>query len=271
MKSRLLLGALAVVLAAGCNSGSAARQTVNLAERIRLAAETGNEAGTSKMHMRMEMPQGGMTAEGAFDYKGQRGQMTMAFTGELAAAGNMEMIMDGRVIYMKIPALAAQSGGKPWFKLDLDELLKSGGMAGLDQLQNSDPSSSLAFLKGVAEDVREEGKEQVRGVDTTRYAITVDLNKAAATAPAEAKKSIEGVVKQLGTNTIPMTVWVDDEDRVRRLAYSMDMSKMEAGATGTAKLTMELYDYGTKVSVTPPPAAQVTDASGMLGGGGAGS
>lgn len=269
MRSRLLLGALALVVTAGCNSGTAARQTVNLADRIRVASEAGVEAGTSKVFLKIDMPDGSISADGAYDYKALKGRMTFDFGDSFGGMlQTMEMVQDGKVVYMHMPALAAQAGGKPWFKLDLDKLGASeGGLGSLEQLQNSDPSSALAFLKGVADDVREEGKEQVRGTETTRYAITVDLNKAAASAGPDAKAGVEAMIKELGTSTIPMKVWVDAEDRLRRMVYSMDMAKLDEGATGTMTMTLELYEFGTKVDVAVPPANQVTDAGALLGGG----
>ena len=61
---------------------------------------------------------------------------------------------------------------------------------------------------------------------------------------------------------IPIDVWVDGDDLVRRM--TLDYTAKVAGSGWTTKtrastVTMEFYDYGAEVDVQPPPADEVTN------------
>jgi hypothetical protein len=102
-------------------------------------------------------------------------------------AGDLEMRFVGQVMYMKIPALEAT--GKSWFKIDFKELAKFSGfdLSQLTQLQSQNPASTLKYLEAVSGTVRKLGTDTVRGVKTTRYAATSDLEKAIASLPEGAR------------------------------------------------------------------------------------
>lgn len=204
-----------------------------------------------------------ITADGAFDYGARRGTMTMdaGAMGMPGLSGNIELILLGDLIYMKFPA--GLLPGKPWLKLDLNTLGKQSGidLAGLQELGSNDPSSFLRFLEGAGDDAKKVGEEKVRGVDTTRYRATFDLNKAKADAPADLKDDIDKMIEQIGKSTIPADVWVDDDGLTRRMKYSIDAVGEQKVAT---TITQELFDFGVKVDATAPPDDQVSDFAQLL-------
>jgi hypothetical protein len=124
----------------------------------------------------------------------------------------------------------------------------------------------LRFLAGVNGKVDTVGKETVRGAGTTHYRTTLDLAKAAKAAGSDGA-GLTQLTQQLGTSSLPTDVWVDVDGRLRRLRYAVDV-KGGAPAATRIEVSMELFDFGTAVTVTPPPADQVADAGGLVGAGG---
>ena len=231
-----------------------------------------------------QLPEGlKMTGDGAFDYAERQGRMTLNIPRVAGVEfGRIEAVFVGNTIYEKFPPNIAQFlGGKPWLKIDIATLSKTAGVDfnTLVQAQSSDPTQALQFLNGAADDVSVVGKEQLRGDDVTHYRATIDFDRAAASAPAEQQAAIRQVAQIYAGLKVPTDVWVDGDNRLRKMTYVMDLSKLQfppesAAAKGT-KLTgqmtyaMELFDFGTKVEAVEPPADQVTDFSQLMSGAGA--
>ena len=261
---------LLLVLAPACAKASAQ-------ERIAQAATKTTEAGSARFAMTMSM-QGGaqevtVDAEGAMEFASQKVAMTMNL-GELGAQAGMdtiEMLSEGQTIYMKFPNHEQLRLPTPWLKMDLGELTGVPGMESLSQLNSNDPSKTLEMLRGVSEDVEEIGTEDVRGTSTTHYKANMDLNKAIAEIPEEDREALEQQFEQLGTDTVPTEVWIDDEGLLRRQTSTVDLSKVKGAASGGAAPTemvieMELFDFGAEVDVDAPPKAEVTDFAELQGG-----
>jgi len=88
-----------------------------------------------------------ITADGTENFVLQQADLHTTVAGQ-----NVEVVVDNGVIYEKIAALATLTG-KPWLKLDLNELGKLVGVNGLGNLaqtQSNDPSQGLEFLKGAS-------------------------------------------------------------------------------------------------------------------------
>ncbi len=215
--------------------------------------------------------------QGAFDYKAQRGRMSIDMsalglpTG--ARGGTAEMVMVGDVIYMKLPVDPAELGGRPWVKVDVAAAARQAGVDAQrvrQQFQSNDPTNSLNALRGVSDDVKAVGTEEVRGTETTHYTATVDLNKASQQSPPEVREALDQLREQLGTPTFPVDAWIDSDGRLRRQRFSIDLSKIRAPgvASGTVSgvmtTTVELFDFGTEVDASEPPPDQVSDLMSLL-------
>ena len=213
------------------------------------------------------------SGDGAFDYEARRGQFTLDLSslGLPVPGGKAEMVLVQDVVYMKLPLDVPQLQARPWLKVDVDEVGRESGIdvSSFRQLQNNDPTASLNFLRGATEDAEKVGTEKVRDVETTRYRATLDLRKAAEQVSQDLKDDVERVIQQLGQDRIPTQAWVDGDGRLRRLEYAVDLSKVQAPATGakpsgTLTTTVELYDFGVEVDAAEPPTDQVTDLSELL-------
>jgi hypothetical protein len=57
-----------------------------------------------------------------------------------------------------------------------------------------------------------------------------------------------------------MDVWLDEAGVLRRMQMELEVPLPDGGPMHT-NMTMDLFDFGTKVKVTPPPASQVEDVT----------
>ena len=204
-----------------------------------------------------------MRGQGVVDFSGAASSMTT----EMFGMGSFQMRQVEDTIYMKMPKdfVAQMPGAKPWLEADLEAMYGQQYDASPAQMQGGgaqDPTRQLEYLRGVSDSVEKVGEEEVRGVRTTRYEAIVDLEKEAAGQGDEAKKAQDEIVEQLGTSKIPVEVWLDEQNRVRRYAINMTVpvpanaaspSAARKDATMRTQMVAEYYDFGTPVNVQAPP------------------
>lgn len=276
MKTIRVFPGLVLAFAVACGGGGSSPSTAPKlvpAGVIRQAFAKTIAAKTARVSMIMEITspdeKGSITGSGVFDFTGTRGLFTFDFTNIPGTpfSGKIEQRIVERVLYMKIPGLGG--GTKTWLKLDVDALAKVSGvdLSELSQLQSQDPTQTLAFLEAVSGDVRRLGTGKVRGVETTQYAATIDIKKAAATLPEKLRSRIESMRTKLHMTSLPIQVWIDADQLLRRMAMVMDLSssRIPGAEQGTVKISMDVFDYGAPVNVKAPPANQVADFAEVLG------
>ncbi|WP_393059907.1 hypothetical protein [Streptomyces sp. LN549] len=224
------------------------------------AANSAKVEGTTVMGSAMSMKQ-----SGALDWSdGVTGTMEITYTGGAMAdtmkkaggTGTMQAryFKDGYAADMGA-ALAQQTGGKRWISYSYDDLAELGGASGAamkDQMQNTTPDQGVKSLLASG-DVKEVGKEQVRGVATTHYSGTVDVAELTAKTSKLDPAQLTALKKQLndaGITTEKVDIWVDENDLL--------VKKTERGQMKTGELNSTVFysDYGTKVSVEQPPAGE---------------
>jgi hypothetical protein len=256
------------------------------ADPVADAASKTTEAGSSRVEFTMAIEAEGqsftMRGAGAFDYSPPRGRMALDL-GELAelagdelGSGRMDFVVDGPVYYMKFPGAIEGIAGKRWVKIDLE---KAGELAGADlgalQQANQNPAQLLQFLRGVSDNIEEVGHEEVRGVETTHYRATIDLDEAAERGAdigefsdemrEQLKAEIARMKGQTGLESLPVEVWIDDENLLRRMR--MDASFPVEGEEVGMEMTMDFFDFGVDVDAAPPTAEETVDMTALTGGG----
>jgi hypothetical protein len=272
----LVLAALAAFLAA-CGGSSEATPTTTVVQQLESSAQQAvlqagaktQAAKSGRIALMAEIAggaaNGSMSGEGAF--AGPRGRMSMDLSGlgNGEVTGRLELAFDRLLIYMKFPPEVARElpGGKTWVKFDLARLGKQEGIdfEELMQLGGSDPSRSLDLLRAASHDFAAVGDEAVRGVQTTHYRGTIDLEKLAQQGPAKARESYRRIIEETGQKQIPVDVWIDEDGLTRRLHYEQ---KMPGG--GSTDFTQEFYDFGADVNVEAPPASQTIDITELVAG-----
>jgi len=288
-KARLMLVVMCAVLAgaaAACSSekapvgekdGERAARKPTPVETVRLAYRDTAEAGSAKVSMAMTgtglQKAGGstapmafeMTADGAVDFESGDTRMTMV----MEPFGEMEVRSVGGAIYGRLPEqfTAQIPGSRPWMSVDLDAMMREqygAGMSGMGA--GGRPAvDQLEYLKGVSDSVERVGEEEVRGVPTTRYRATIDLRKAMKDDPRP-RWAYEETRKQLGTDRLPTEVWLDGENRVRRLEMTVPIQNPEGGDDSRMEIVQEYYDFGVPVNVGPPPAGQTASMEEVMSG-----
>lgn len=183
---------------------------------------------------------------------------------------NISEIMVGDTIYMKMPQLSSMLGGKPWaeFKLSaMDGSLGSTFQSLLDSAKNTDPTQQLQPLLASG-DVHKVGTETVDGVQADHYSGTVDAatafdsSAAAKNLTPDQIAQLKSLMKSGGVTSESIDVWIGTSDNLPvRVSVSSNTGK------GAFKVDMHMSDWGKPVSISAPPADQVTDISSMVGSG----
>ena len=119
------------------------------------------------------------------------------------------------------------------------------------------------MLGGVSGGVKDEGREQVRGVEATHYSATVDLRRSVEQLPESqreaAGRGIDRVIAVTGQEKLPFDVWIDDDDRVRR--FEMDQTMKPGGVELKMHMTLEYVRFGVPVEIDLPADDEVFDAT----------
>jgi hypothetical protein len=292
-----LVGAVAVLGA--CGGVGSQLESLTVDELTQAAAKSAEvPSGRFELAMDMTVPGLGLpfafSGEGAFDTKAKQASVSFDFSsfalltgGVLGGSGGeqqppgpaddpsdwkLDAVQDGNVVYIRFPAIASElPAGKSWVRIDSTKPAQTRGLdlSGFKQFTDEAPGTLLEFLESVSGEIETVGSEELRGVPTTHYRATIDLAKSAALAPAgqgeELREMLDDLVEQSGVSKLPVDVWLDDEDRIRKLAMSFGAARQGTEGSFEGSLAFELYDYGADVEIEPPPAEQVVDASKLPG------
>lgn len=262
---RLFVGIAAVALLA---SSCASKADLG---KVLTAAAANTASATSRVVVTFTMHGGGVsltfTQTGEFDYAHSRGILRAG-----SAAGFSQEVFLPPHMYVK---LASDGGGpaplprgKAWIDVNLGHVDGAGPMLpgtfpGIDQPSN--PSDMLSFLFGISRQVTQVGSATVRGVQTVHYRVLISLAKATSRVRPSARRAFAAFTKAFGRSTLPAQVWVDEQNRVRRILITLAAPKA-AGAPAGSKLTqtVDFYDFGIPVRVSAPPASEVLSASAFM-------
>lgn len=181
------------------------------------------------------------TMEGGYNFTNNSFEAKMS-AGALGQAGEVQIIVADGATYMKIPGF----GDGKWLKAPLSEI-------GVDD-SFSDPQEAFDDLKNLS-DLTEVGPDTVDGVQATKYTGTQSIDDALEEAGVPDSENSSGNV----SGESQTSIWIDGEGRLIQM-----MSKTTAKVGGKAvatETTMRFYDFGTDLSISAPPADEVTDFS----------
>jgi hypothetical protein len=259
---RYLLALLALTMLGGC--GGAADSSL-----IAAAVRNTEAAGGAEIVFSMRMEGAGMsepiemTGSGVEDASTRSGH----FTFESPLTGTMEMVSDDLTMYMRSDLFAAALGGKEWMKIDMKRATSSFGLnLGSSGQVGQSAAEQLRMLRAVSGDVKEESHEQVAGTDTTHYSATVDMRRYPDVMPEEQREAARGGVERLieltGQSEVPMDVWIDGDERVRRMTWKQSMR--QGPVEFKMDITAEYVRFGVPVDIDVPDDGDVFDATDLV-------
>jgi hypothetical protein len=260
-----LLITASVAGASGCGGGGGSGAAM-VTPVTRAAYVTAREPGYRfdlTLDVSFEGHSTAITGTGSIDERDQRGTMSMQVGGQ-----TLTMLIEKPYIYMQIPdgGVSTVGQGKPWLRANIDVYSQALGSSNPFGSNDVGAEQMLGFLKSSGQ-VSDLGSQTIGGVRTTRYHALIDFGRYAATvAPAQraaAQKYADTLQRITGSSSLPIDVWIDEQQRVRRIYLQMQMCIMQKHLNES--LTMDLYDYGRQpASIQPPPASEVTDITSEL-------
>jgi hypothetical protein len=166
-----------------------------------------------------------------------------------------------------IPGGASLTGGKTWIKIDLSRTLAAISAGSLPTA--TDPTQFVDYLRAVGSNATRLGTATIRGIKTTHYRATVDLNRYPGLVAPSQREAVRHSVGQLeamlGRDTLPFDVWIDDHSLVRRLDLSF--TECVSNVKSSFSMTMDLYDYGRQSKPQIPPPKRVYDLTPLVSAG----
>jgi len=220
----LLVAVLPVAAACGAKNGG-------------LASAPGamNDAGSSRVEMRLVGAKPAFVGTGVIDYARDRGQLVITDTsgGSVVPGGQMEGRFLDTTTYLGWNLFDKQQ----WVKEPHD--ISSGTDRLIPGFGGPSPDRLLGLLIKSSKEIEGLGSEQIRGVTTKHYRAHVDP-------------------KKLGDDVFPkdtellVDAWVDGDQLVRRLRVPEEGEDDDEGAT-----VIDFFDFGIEVDVEAPPADQV--------------
>ncbi|MET9828913.1 hypothetical protein ABZ078_06305 [Streptomyces sp. NPDC006385] len=258
---------LAALLLAGCGTGADAGRSAqtSAAEAVLRAAERTEGVPSLRYRVTGRMPERGKIEDEA-------AVRTTPATARLRTAnlsgenqGESELRLVGGVLYASAPDdMVKEMGGRHWISYGPDAKFTTAGglrmdVAGLRDQVSRNPAREAALL-AAAEDVKRIGTETVDGADTTHYAGTATVEELRASLDdVEDKAARQGRENSLdqydkqGVDELTLDVWVDGDDRVKRLRTQ------GFGRHGVLDLTFTFLDHGKPVTVRAPQADDTAD------------
>jgi hypothetical protein len=226
---------LAIALSGGAGGSGSAQAAVKRA--LARTADAGSSRFTlSWVNSESEAgPPADYRLDGLMDYVHHRGRISFGRNSELLIDGNMTYMQTALPWRHEPVWVSSETGGQETDPFDLQERALT------------NPLSLLTFLTGVGTDLREAGSEEIRGVETTHYEGTLNLEAVVESAPPEERPDLQDTLDFIGQfepTTVPFGLWVDGEGVARRLRVDRK---------GGGSIVIEYYDFGLSVSITPPP------------------
>ncbi|MFK4101308.1 hypothetical protein ACI2L1_14765 [Streptomyces sp. NPDC019531] len=258
------LTVLAACTSSGSSDGPEDKRTASAPAALpalRTAEHSTERAGTARVRSTTVMgSQLSLTADGLLAWRDDlSGALTIRYTGGTAAETMRDLgvtSMEARYLsdayYARMgDTFAAKIGGKHWLKYAYDDLKTLGGGAELaDQMRSTTPDQSVKLLLD-SEDVREVGQEGVDGRTTTHYTGTVEVEDVTDT-------DLRQRLRDAGVTAETVDIWINEKDLL--------VKKVEKTSTTNGKViqTAHYSDYGVRVAVQKPPAADTADFKTLL-------
>jgi hypothetical protein len=256
----VVVAAVLMACATGCSGSGATLDDARAADPVgtlRRAADTLEDAGSSKASTSMEMATGGtrvtIRGEGVYDYRERLGRLKVMLPQDPAGTSEhrpiTELLAPG-ALFMK-----NRGAGVPadkWVRVDTATLsdgnLVTGGA--------TDPLAAAEVLRGTRT-ATYVGTTELAGTEVRHYRGTADLATAAKDASGANKGVLAAAAKGFATAAVPFDVYLDDQGRIRKIRHRFSFVNGQQQGTVAVASTTLLYDFGIATDVRLPAARDI--------------
>ena len=197
---------------------------------------------------------------GNFDRANRSGTMIAAET----VAGHrfkFTEVFSGLTFFMHatgLPQLPRLTGGRRWLKFDMSRMLGAMGIGSLPT--GTDPSEFVDFLRAVSASSKTVGTATVRGVATTDYSATIDLDRYSKPVPRRSDRGEPRRRHARGRRWAPTSCrWTRGSTAATWSGASASRSTSAWPADVQFGMKMDIFDYGPQSQPSlPRPASSTT-------------
>ena len=211
---------------------------------------------------------------GAFDTLARASSFLMDMS-ELAAAvpsdelppemadffGEIEMRQIGEISYVKFPFFSVFLGVETeWIAFPQDQQSVAEAVSPVTPIN---PTEFLDLFSSIDAGVADQGREVLRGVDTTHYLVTFSMEELLREADPEELAELQAM-GPLPFDTLPMDIWISDDGLIHRFELVLDSANGSVYGDeefGRMVMRFDMFDHNQPVEILPPPAEEVTDVS----------
>lgn len=170
----------------------------------------------------------------------------------------MDMVSEGTVLYMSSSKFGSLPDGNKWMALDLT----LGRELDSPVPASPDAKGELELLEAMTGEAKKLGREEVRGVPTTRYSGTISVAEAAENLREADAEELAARTEEEGSPT-RVEAWVDADGLLRRMRILQTQPQAEGKGTMSMDMTMDFFDLGLEPQIEVPDSDEVFDATGL--------
>jgi len=240
----------------GNGNGGGSVAAASLADLAKSIGEQTSETNSAHMTITADAAGQQLSGEGDLSMAADKAAMSMDMT---TPEGTMSMVLLDNVFYLKLPQ--ELEPGKAWVKIDTKDdnpIAKALGGLTEQMSKNADPRATLEQFEKSGE-ITDTKEEELDGVQTTHYTVTVDVEKLAANQEDPTMKSAMDQAIQGGLKDFPVDVWINEDDLPVRFVMDMPTPNPATGKSESVKMQIDYTDWGKPVDITAPPAAEIAE------------
>jgi hypothetical protein len=176
--------------------------------------------------------------------------------------GEMEIRTIGDVSYMKFGMFAMLGVPTEWVRMSADDAGTAAGSFGASPIN---PTEMMDAFSNENAQIVDLGSEQVRGVNTTHYRITMDIEAMLEDADADSIEELENLGPLPANGELPVDFWIGDDGNVYRMLLEIVGADVAESGFVSMRMMWEMFDYGANIEIVAPPEDDVTDGDALTG------
>jgi hypothetical protein len=243
----LLTASLALAVLAACDSSGGKPHQSKSVTPASVSSELSSAVGAiSSATVSIDASLAGQKIKGNGPATFDNGALTaIDLSGSLPGVGDLRILLSDGAVYAQLPK-SLNTSGKPWVRVRSGSgNLVVGQLASvIDEIRSAASLTNLVTLVKASTAVKDNGGENIDGVDTTHYTLTTDPAKLPANFPG--RDDLLGKLKGK-----PTDLWLDDKGRPAQLKRSFLVLGQVVVVTIGAK------DFNKTVTISAPPPGDV--------------